>query len=143
MEYRFFIVFAFLLSGCTLNGDRNDRQNEKAGVPEFVFQEEIHNFGSVQSGEIVAYSFEFKNSGNAGLIIKSAESDCGCVTVDYPKETIQPGAKGYIDVEFSSAGEIGKVYKEIVITSNTKEKETKLAITANVKNELINIYSEN
>ena len=143
MKYCFFIVFIVFLSGCTPNKSRNNRQNEKAGVPEFVFQEEIHNFGTIRSGEIVAYSFEFQNSGNAGLIIEHVESDCGCLTADYPTKTIQAGETGYIDVEFSSAGEAGKVYKEIVLTSNAKKKKTILAITANVKNKLINIYSEN
>ncbi len=120
------------------------RSNKNTGSPAFVFLEEFHNFGSLQTGEIVSYSFCFKNTGASGIKVENTETDCGCITVDYPKEEILSGDSAYIDVIFNSAGETGKVYKEITISMNDGiKKKVKLAIAALVKNELINIYSEN
>ncbi|WP_423127458.1 DUF1573 domain-containing protein [Gaoshiqia sp. Z1-71] len=135
------LLFAF---GCQHSAKNNDQQSgEKQGTAKFVFQEELHNFGSLQAGEIVAYSFQFTNIGNSKLFIKDAVSDCGCISVIFPKEPVNPGETGYIEVIFSSAGEVGKVYKEIRINSNAEPGEMKLMITANVQHEMINIYSKN
>ena len=144
MKQLLFILILLGTAGCQGTSNKKDSQaKKKQGTVKFVFQEEFHNFGPLQAGEVVVYSFAVKNSGTAGLKMKNAKSDCGCITVDYPKEIIQPGETGYVDVEFNSAGETGNVYKEIVMTTNADKKEVKLAIAAHVKNELINIYSEN
>jgi len=144
MKHLLFILILLGTAGCQGTSNKTARQTrKKPGTVKFVFQEEFHNFGPLQAGEVVVYSFAVKNEGTAGLKMENAKTDCGCITVDYPNETIQPGKTGYVDVEFNSAGETGNVYKEIVITTNAEKKEIKLAIAAQVKNELINIYSEN
>lgn len=144
---RFFLSVLFLsfLVGCTGRTDGDGRGPEKnTGDAAFVFQEEFHNFGSLQAGEIVVYSFPVQNTGTRDLFIEHAETGCGCITVDYPDAAIKPGETAYVDVTFNSGGETGKIYKEIVITTNAAEKkEAKLAVAAHVKNEMINIYSAN
>jgi hypothetical protein len=60
------IVFLFI-TGYT--GQQN-KKNKSSGkglsekkYPEFEFTEEIHNFGTRKSGEILVYSFVYRNSG--------------------------------------------------------------------------------
>ena len=138
------ILIFIIAFGCQNPPNRtNNQSTTDQGTTEFVFQEELHNFGSLQAGEIVAYSFQFNNTGTKALIIERAESDCGCITVEFPSEEINSGESGYVEIIFNSAGEVGKVYKEIKLISNAEDKETILSITANVKNELINIYTKN
>lgn len=143
MKYLPFILILTVLIGCSNRTDHASGEPDKNTVSaKFVFQEEFHNFGTLQAGEVVAYSFCFKNTGITALKIKNAKSDCGCMTVEYPKEEIIPGDSAYVDVIFNSAGETGKIYKEIMITTGAGNKTT-LAVAADVKNDLINIYSIN
>jgi hypothetical protein len=138
------LILAFFL-GCSNRAEKPAVEpNKNTGYSDFVFLEEFHNFGSLQAGETVSYSFCFKNTGTKGINVENAETDCGCITVDYPKEKILSGDSAYVDVIFNSAGETGKMYKEITIFMNAgHKKKVKLAIAALVKNELINIYSAN
>ncbi|MEL7587399.1 MAG: DUF1573 domain-containing protein [Prolixibacteraceae bacterium] len=138
------IVTLMFLYGCTGTKNRDAGQHEKnTGTATVAFQEEFHNFGSLVAGEVAVYSFALNNTGTTALIIQKAETDCGCVTIDYPDTAIKPGETGYLDVTFNSSGETGKIYKEIIVTTNAAgEKEVKLSITAQVKNDMINIYSK-
>ncbi len=120
-----------------------DNVTDNTGTPKFEFQEEFYNFANLQAGEVVAYNFQFTNLGDGILIIDKIESDCGCVTIHFPKEPIDPGTSDFIEVVFNSAGETGRIYKEILVHANTQPAITKLAIAATVDNEIINLYSKN
>ena len=135
----FILVVVFLFSCGNKNAKNTDAaQQETNGLTEFEFTEEMHNFGSLQSGEIVVYTFEFKNSGENILMIKNVETDCGCVKANFSKEPVLPGKIGVIEVEFDSSGLWGKQFKTIEIHANTK-KPKQLAIFAEVKNEELEI----
>jgi len=140
-----FILIIASFTGCSNKTRQSGEQtNENTDAPEFVFQEEFHNFGSLQAGELVSYSFCLKNTGTNKIKVENAETDCGCLTAEYPEEEILPGDSAFVDVLFNSSGETGKVYKEIAVTINAVHKQqVKLSIAALVKNELINIYSTN
>lgn len=111
------------------------------GEPKFAIQEEIYNFGTVQSGEMVSYSFRFSNDGTGNLLITSVETDCGCIQVDYPHEAVKPGDSASIDVLFNTAGEVGQVLKQISVQTNASKKTRPLMITAKVENELFKSYN--
>lgn len=133
------LVVLFLFS-C---GNKNTKKSnttlpETNGLTEFEFSEEMHNFGLLQSGEIVVYTFEFKNTGKNNLIIEDIDSDCGCVNARIPKETLLPGETGIVEIEFDSSGLWGKQLKTIEVVANTK-KPKQLAIFAEVQNEKIEI----
>ncbi|MDD4191146.1 MAG: DUF1573 domain-containing protein [Mangrovibacterium sp.] len=143
MKQWLFISMLLLFSGCR---DRTKSPvsgpDENTDTATFVFQEEFHNFGSLQAGEIAAYSFCLKNTGTKALRIEDAQSDCGCITVEYPKEEVSPGDSVYVDILFNSAGETGRLYKEVAIITHAAGSKIKkdLAIVADVRNDRINIY---
>ncbi|QGY45440.1 DUF1573 domain-containing protein [Maribellus comscasis] len=133
------LLVAFLFS-C---GNRNEQkskatQQETNVITEFEFSKEMHNFGSLQAGEIVVFTFEFKNSGENNLLIQKVETDCGCMRAEFSKENVLPGESGIIEVEFDSSGLWGKQFKTIEVYANTK-KPKQLAIFAEVLNEEIEI----
>ena len=136
------IGFLFFACACQTTTKRAPEEtSSNQGKAKFAFQQEFHNFGTLQAGETVAFSFRFTNTGTAGLIIEKAESDCGCITVKYPQGSIKPGEQNRVEVVFNSAGEVGRIYKEVILISNAEQRETKLAIGAKVENEWINIYN--
>ncbi len=132
------------LVSCQNTGNKAaNKPPSNLGNPKFEFQEEFHNFGSLQAGEVVAYNFRFLNSGNGPLIIDKIEKDCGCLEVNFPQQAIEAGTSDFIEVVFNSSGETGRIYKEIVVYSNIEDKKSKIAIAATVENEIINLYSKN
>jgi hypothetical protein len=138
-----FILLGLVLFSCNSGTKKTApiQQSEKSGVAKFVVSEEIHNFGSLKAGEIVSFTFIFRNDGTETLTITGVDSGCGCTEVKIPDKTIQPGQEGRIEVIYDSAGEVGKQLKTITITSNAEPSKKQLFIRANVKNEVIEIYS--
>lgn len=137
------ISFLILIACQNRQKESSTGSKDQDGIPEFEFREEFHNFGSLQAGEVVAYSFQFTNSGTGSLEIEEIEKDCGCLEVNYPLQPIAVGETDFIEVVFNSDGETGRVYKELLIHSNAKSSPAKLAIAATVENEIINLYSKN
>jgi len=138
-----FALFSVMLASCNSGTKKVESAHhfDETGVAKFVVSEEIHNFGSLKAGEVVSYTFVFRNEGTKTLTIDRAEADCGCTELIIPEKSIAPGKEGRIEVIFDSAGEVGKLLKTITINTNAEEAPRKLFIKANVTNELIEIYS--
>jgi len=81
------------------------------------FLKEVHDYGNIKYGANGTCTFEFKNSGNAPLIISKATGSCGCTVPSWPKEPIAPGAKGEITVKYDTKRP-GPITKSVTITSN-------------------------
>ena len=116
-------------------------KSEESGTAKFVFSEEIHNFGALNSGEIVSFTFVFKNEGTKTLLITDIDSGCGCTQVNIQEKSIAPGKEGRIEVIYNSSGEVGRQLKTITLISNAEQAKMLLFIKANVTNEFIKIYS--
>jgi len=143
MNKIFFIIIVFIIISCShQKGNQTKTEvniSEKStGITEIIFNEEIHDFGELVSGEIVVATFVFTNFGKHNLIINRVESDCGCVQVSFSKEPVKPNETGIIEVEFDSSGMFGKQFKSIEIHVNCKEPKH-LAIFAKIINEQLEI----
>lgn len=104
----------------------------KEKMPKIVFDEDMHDFGRLSAGENISYSFHFRNTGNADLVISSTSATCGCTVADYPKGRIAPGYEGYVTVTFKSAGKSGQQFQEVTVVTNAQPATTKLRIVAQV-----------
>ena len=138
-----FCLFGLLIISCnpvTKKTEPNKLNNE-SGIAKFVFSEEIHNFGSLKDGEIVSFTFLFRNGGTKTLSISDVDSGCGCTEVKIPNKTIEPGEVGQIEVIYNSSGEVGKQLKVITLFSNAENAQKQIFIKADVTNELIEINS--
>jgi len=144
-----FLLFAFcflLLScgnkntGLSIEDVRNPAtadgvdEQQKANMPEILFDNLTYNFGKVIQGEQLHYTFHFTNVGKSSLIISDISASCGCTTSIPPKAPIKPGEKGEISVSFDSKTKSGEVISYLVVGCNTYPAQTILTITANVVN---------
>ena len=136
------LVFGLLLASCN-SGTKKAPANksDESGAAKFAFSEEIHNFGSLMAGEVVSFTFAFKNEGTKTLTITGIDSGCGCTKVNIPNKTIAPGQEAYLEVIYDSAGENGRQLKTITIFSNAETPRKQLFIKANITNEIIKINS--
>jgi len=114
-----------------LDLDSSATTSKKGAVISFV--EESHDFGNLVQGEKVFYSFKFKNTGVADLIISTARGSCGCTVPTYPKKPIPPGAESKIDVVFNSENLSGISQKTITVLTNSEPDGIKtLTIRSNI-----------
>ncbi len=101
--------------------------------PVMTFDKTEHDFGIIEKESKVAYTFDFKNTGEADLIITKAVGSCGCTIPEYPKEAIKPGESGRMKVSFNASGKHGQQQKTVTITTNTSQGSELLHIKAAIK----------
>lgn len=89
------------------------------------FEKDVHDYGTIKNGANGQCTFEFKNTGNAPLIISNAKGSCGCTVPSWPQEPIAPGAKGTITVKYDTK-RTGAINKSVTITSNAVNEPTKV-----------------
>lgn len=109
------VVFSLLLMFVAVAMNSANAQIESGAKIDFV--KEIHDYGTIKYGADGSCTFEFKNVGNAPLIISNAKGSCGCTVPSWPKEPIAPGAKGSIKVQYDTKRP-GPINKSVTITSN-------------------------
>ncbi|WP_026978032.1 DUF1573 domain-containing protein [Flavobacterium tegetincola] len=84
---------------------------------EFSAKDNTIDYGTVsKDSDSGMRTFEFKNTGNAPLIITNVQSTCGCTVPSFPKEPIAAGKTGKIDVKYNMAP--GPIRKTITVESN-------------------------
>ncbi len=109
-----------------------DEQIEQFGYPQIRFDTTYYDFGRLVQGESASYTFKFRNTGKADLLILDAYSTCGCTVPDYSKKPIAPGEEGKLEVVFNSTGRSGMQYKTVTLKLNTEIEKKTLTIKANV-----------
>lgn len=140
-----FIISTAVLSSCTggknkpIPSDVVHNPNSAEGtidqskLPEITFETDTHDFGTIQSGDMVRYSFKFKNTGKSLLVISDVTTSCGCTVSDFPKEPVAPGQSGTIDISFDSHNRKGMQNKSATVFSNTQPPTKQLHIKAIVE----------
>lgn len=83
----------------------------------FTDKGDVYNFGNVKHNVPAVHVFQFTNTGNAPLIIQSAEASCGCTKPEYTTKPVPPGGKGEIRVTYNAATP-GAFDKTVYITTN-------------------------
>src|SRR5262249_43504547 len=86
------------------------------------FATPIYDFGRVQAGEMVKYTYIFTNIGEETLEVSNVQPSCGCTTAGDWTKSVTPGGTGKVNVQFNSANFNGPVLKTVTVTSNEKQK---------------------
>jgi uncharacterized cupredoxin-like copper-binding protein len=105
---------------------------ESGKLPLIKFETTDHDFGTINEGDRVDYTYKFKNEGSADLIISDAKASCGCTIPEYTKTPVKPGDSGEIKVVFNSAGKSGLQQKTVTLTLNTETGTEMLNFKADV-----------
>jgi hypothetical protein len=117
------------------NEDMKSVEAEKvlAGkFPKLELDKLVHDFGTINEGDVVETEFIVKNTGDADLVIADAKGSCGCTVPQPPKEPIKPGDSAPIKVSFDSNGKPGQQSKTVTLTTNTEDGKETFEIKANV-----------
>lgn len=101
-------------------------------LPVIEFEQTDHDFGTINEGDKVSYTYKFRNTGDAPLIIQEAKPSCGCTAPDWTKTPIPAGGEGFVKAEFDSKGKPNVQNKTITVIANTWPKQTTLKFKAMV-----------
>lgn len=102
----FIVILLFSAIGYAQNGPKI----------EFAAPDNTIDYGQISKTDNGLRSFEFTNTGDAPLLITSAESTISSVVVTKPSAAIMPGKKGKIDVKYNMT--LGPIRKTITVETN-------------------------
>lgn len=102
---------------------------------EFLNKDNTIDYGTVtKEADSGIRTFEFKNTGDAPLIITNVQSTCGCTVPTKPTEPILPGKIGKIEVKYNMNP--GPIRKTITVESNAINVESG-RVALKIKGEVI------
>ncbi|MEO6220797.1 MAG: DUF1573 domain-containing protein [Ginsengibacter sp.] len=134
-----FCLICALISCDIRNGKNNSDVRAATATQQFADSttvqmiDSVYNFGKVTDGEMVEYSYRFRNTGKKSLIVSSAVASCGCTVPEKPEAPIKPGGTGFLKVIFNSKGRVGPVHKDVTVTSNAYPQFPVLQLIGEVK----------
>jgi hypothetical protein len=101
-------------------------------IAEIEFVEDFVDLGTITHGEVIAYSFNFSNSGNKPLIVFDIVAGCGCTKTKVSKDILNPGEKSNLEVVFDSKGWYGSQYKTVTVVTNAPTPKRTVTIKVNI-----------
>lgn len=102
--------------------------NNEADGPQLSFDKPQHDYGTVYVDEMpeTKLAIEFTNTGDSPLILSNVRACCGTRVTKWPREPINPGEKGQIDIEFTLAARPQRISRTVTVTSNNAENATSI-----------------
>lgn len=110
---------------------KTERPSRKPAEIKFI--ETTHSYDTIQEGEVIEYSFKFKNIGELPLSIKDVKGSCGCTIGSYPFLDIAPNEEDIIKTRFDSKGKEGVQTTTVTVYTNGLGKEKVLTLKGFVK----------
>ncbi len=76
------------------------------------------NFGTIEQGEVLTFTFRFRNSGDETLVINEVKSTCNCTAALLSSDRLAPGEEGRVTATYDSKNDEGKVGRRIKLYTN-------------------------
>jgi hypothetical protein len=97
-------------------------------APQLYFLETQHDFGKVREGQVVDFTFKFKNTGKGILEVNNISTSCGCTVALISSKKVEPGKEGTLRVELDTKNREGKMNRNITIQSNDPKEPNKVLL---------------
>ncbi|WP_018342913.1 DUF1573 domain-containing protein [Cytophaga aurantiaca] len=86
------------------------------------FSDTLINFGPVKEEQgVLSHTFKFVNLGPEHFIIENVDPSCGCITPDYPTDTIHAGGKGQIVLYVDLVNHPGVFNQKVTVKGNASK----------------------
>ena len=99
----------------SITGNVVSASESTTGAPTIYFPETQHDFGKVNEGDKVNYTFNFANKGSSVLTIKDIKTSCGCTAALISQDSLAPGKDGTIKVELDTKNRSGKMSGTVTV----------------------------
>ena len=140
-----FVLIGWVCVSCNTDDPKTGPEQiaDSANYTSIQWLDSVVNFGSVAMGEQVKVVFRFRNTGNKPLFLTNVRAGCGCTVPDYTKGAIAPGSEGEVTGAFdSNKVQPGEVRKNIVVTTNTKNRTHHTLIFTGVIREKVPVNNQ-
>ena len=108
-----------------------ERDAVASNFPVLEFDKKEHDFGEIEAKTAVETVFNYKNTGDAPLVITDIKSSCGCTVPEWPRQPILPGQSDVIKVKYDTK-RIGAINKSVHVYSNAKVSPISLKIKGKI-----------
>ncbi|MBO4582341.1 MAG: DUF1573 domain-containing protein [Bacteroidales bacterium] len=85
------------------------------------------SFGKLTVGNAKTMEVKFTNTGKKTLVLMDVYTNCGCTTVDWPRDPFAPGKSGVIKITYNPTEE-GPFNKVVMIYTNASNKQEEIKI---------------
>ena len=85
----------------------------------FSLEGKLVNFGEIKMGTTKTIQLAFTNTGQKTLVLTDVYTNCGCTTIDWPKDPFLPGKSGIIKITYNPT-ETGPFNKSVWIYTNAE-----------------------
>ena len=128
-------LLACLFVACGNSGKVKVTEDEA----EIKFDTLSHDFGALAPDSSYTFDFVFYNIGGTPLHLEGATPSCGCVSVDYPQGSIDPGDEACITATYDTHNRLpGHFSKSIRVYSNAKTRFVRLTVSGTIDSKTTN-----
>ena len=114
------IIGLCLLAGVNFaqQTDKNNKQqnNNKSF---FALEKKTVDFGEIKMGTTKTIQLSFTNTGSKTLVLTDVYTNCGCTTIDWPRDPFLPGKSGTVKITYNPT-ETGPFNKTVWIYTNAE-----------------------
>ncbi|MFW5706748.1 MAG: DUF1573 domain-containing protein [Bacteroidota bacterium] len=113
MKNTIILLFVMFVGAGIASSQENDG-------PQLKWEKERYDFGTVYLDDPpeTKLDLKFTNEGNEPLVLTQVRACCGTRVHSWPKEPIQPGEEGTIQIEFRLAPRAHRISRTVTVTSN-------------------------
>lgn len=139
----FFCFFPFFQGLKTYANELENKETERQDIgqnqqPNIQFEEKQYDFGTIKQHKKITHVYNFKNIGDAPLLISKVKQSCGCIEAELSSKEIFSGGIGLVKATFDTEGYQGEVKKIIFVVSNDPDEPVvKLIMRGDVKTDVI------
>ena len=119
----FFLLFSETVLAQTTSTVKQ-QDNNKAY---FSLEKKSLNFGEIKMGSTKTIELSFTNTGKKTLVLTDVYTNCGCTTVDWPKDPFAPGKSGILKITYNPT-ETGPFNKTVYVYTNAQNNSETIQI---------------
>ena len=121
-------LYQEIIQGGSLQDDSEDKQV----MTTVSLEATVFSMGDFAWQEERQGTFRLKNTGEKPLVIQDVVTSCGCLTVDYPQEPVQPGKEAVLRMTYK-ADNPGHFNKAVTVYCNAENSPIKLRVSGNAE----------
>jgi len=111
---------ALMCCATSLAAEQPDSVPAPTDPPRIVFDQETIDLGAAQPGEVLEFTYAFRNEGSGALRLLELQPSCGCM-VPSADRLVAPGEGGSIRVRIATDKLLGQVEKGLLVRTNDPE----------------------